>query len=173
MSGSSAIFGISGWSGSGKTTLIKRLIPELCGRGLTVSTIKHAHHRFDIDQPGKDSYRHREAGAREVMVSSSRRWALMHENRGAPEPGLEALMARMSDVDLVLVLGFELPGRRKLEVHRSALGGFLICRTDPAVIALVGDRTVDDAGIPQFRHEESAAIADLVVRECRRTDRAA
>ena len=101
------IFGLAGWSGSGKTTLMTALIPEFVSRGLTVSTIKHAHHAFDIDQPGKDSWRHRQAGAREVMVASGQRWALMHELRGAAEPSLDELLARMTPVDLVLVEGFK------------------------------------------------------------------
>ena len=100
------IFGLAGWSGSGKTTLLTALIPELISRGVTVSTLKHAHHAFDIDQPGKDSWRHRQAGAREVMISSPNRWALMHELRGAPEPSLDELVRRMSPVDLLLVEGF-------------------------------------------------------------------
>src|SRR5689334_22490148 len=97
------IFGLAGWSGSGKTTLMVQLIPELVRRGVSVSTIKHAHHNFDVDRPGKDSYEHRQAGAAEVLVSSSQRWALMHEHRGAAEPGLETLIAKLSPVDLVLV----------------------------------------------------------------------
>ncbi len=107
MSGGTRIFGLAGWSGSGKTTLVVRLIPAFAARGITVSTVKHAHHDFDVDQPGKDSWRHREAGAREVLVSSSRRWALMHEHRGAREAGLAELLARLSPVDLVLVEGFK------------------------------------------------------------------
>ena len=97
------IFGLAGWSGSGKTTLIVKLVPELIGRGLTVSTMKHAHHGFEVDRPGKDSYEHRAAGATEVLVTSRRRWALMHENRGAPEPAVEDLTLRMTPVDLLLV----------------------------------------------------------------------
>src|SRR5260370_34393929 len=120
------IFGFAGWSGSGKTTLMTALIPELVARGLTVSTIKHAHHAFDVDQPGKDSWRHREAGATEVLVASERRWALMHELRDAPEPSLDALVARISPVDLLLVEGFKRHPHPKLEVYRAALGKPLI-----------------------------------------------
>jgi molybdopterin-guanine dinucleotide biosynthesis protein B len=120
------IFGLAGWSGSGKTTLLAALIPELAARGLTVSTIKHAHHEFDIDRPGKDSWRHRQAGAREVMVASSRRWALMHELRDAPEPPFEDLVARMSPVDLLLVEGWKWHPHPKLEVHRPSLGKSLL-----------------------------------------------
>ena len=115
------IFGLAGWSGSGKTTLLTALIPELVRRGVRVSTIKHAHHEFDIDRPGKDSWLHRQAGASEVMVASPRRFALMHELRGAPEPTLRELLARMAPADLVLVEGFKRAPHPKLEVHRSAI----------------------------------------------------
>jgi len=101
------LFGLAGWSGSGKTTLMRRLLPELIGRGLTVSTIKHAHHGFDVDQPGKDSYEHRQAGATEVLVSSGKRWALMHELRGRPQPSIEELVERLTPVDLVILEGFK------------------------------------------------------------------
>src|ERR1700733_4070499 len=112
------VFGLAGWSGSGKTTLLTRLIPELIGRGVTVSTIKHAHHEFDIDKPGKDSWLHRQAGAREAMVASSLRFALMHELHDVPEPPLEELVARMASVDVLLVEGFKAHAHAKLEVHR-------------------------------------------------------
>jgi molybdopterin-guanine dinucleotide biosynthesis protein B len=112
------VFGLAGWSGSGKTTLLTRLIPELIRRGISVSTVKHAHHAFDIDKPGKDSWLHREAGAREVMVASARRFALMHELRDAPEPSLDDLVARMAPVDLLLVEGFKAHAHPKLEIHR-------------------------------------------------------
>ncbi|MFI4948866.1 MAG: molybdopterin-guanine dinucleotide biosynthesis protein B, partial [Alphaproteobacteria bacterium] len=116
------IFGVAGWSGSGKTTLLTGIIPELTARDLIVSTIKHAHHQFDIDQRGKDSWRHREAGAREVMVASARRWAIMHELRDAPEPTLDELVERMSPVDLLLVEGWKRHPHPKIEVHRPSLG---------------------------------------------------
>jgi molybdopterin-guanine dinucleotide biosynthesis protein B len=111
------VIGLAGWSGAGKTTLLTRAIPLLLKEGLRVSVVKHAHHAFDVDVPGKDSWRHREAGASEVLVSSSRRWALMHELRGADEPGLPELLARMSKVDLVVVEGFKREPHRKIEVH--------------------------------------------------------
>ncbi len=133
------IFGLAGWSGSGKTTLLAALIPELVARGVSVSTIKHAHHEFDIDRPGKDSWRHREAGATEVMVASARRWALMHELRGDPEPPLDDLVARMSPVDLLLVEGFKRQPHPKLEVHRPSLGKPLIYPDDPHVVAIASD----------------------------------
>src|SRR3954451_21378241 len=124
------IIGFAGWSGAGKTTLLRRLIPVLVGSGLRVSTLKHAHHAFDVDQPGKDSWEHRQAGATEVMVSSANRWALMHEHRGAPEATLEELLGRMSPVDLVIVEGFKRHAHPKLEVHRPSLGKPLLCRED-------------------------------------------
>ncbi len=116
------VIGLAGWSGAGKTTLIVRLIPELKARGLSVSTLKHAHHNFDVDQPGKDSFRHREAGAHEVMISSSNRFALMHELRGAPEPPLATLIAKLEPVDLLIIEGFKADRHAKLEVHRAENG---------------------------------------------------
>src|ERR1700756_3241234 len=114
------VIGLAGWSGAGKTTLLRKLIPELSGRGLLVSTLKHAHHSFDVDQPGKDSWEHRQAGATEVLVASATRWALMHELRDQAEPRLPALLAHMSPVDLVLVEGFKRDRHPKIEIHRSA-----------------------------------------------------
>src|SRR5438045_9738024 len=116
------VFGLAGWSGSGKTTLMTALIPEFASRGITVSTIKHAHHSFDIDKPGKDSWLHRQAGAREVMVASGQRWALMHELRGAAEPSLDDLLERMAPGDLVIVEGFKNPRKPKGEISSHALG---------------------------------------------------
>jgi molybdopterin-guanine dinucleotide biosynthesis adapter protein len=133
------IFGLAGWSGSGKTTLMTALIPEFVGRGIRVSTIKHAHHGFDVDQPGKDSWRHRQAGASEVMVVSQRRWALMHELRDEPEPGLEALLPRITPVDLLLVEGFKRHPHPKIEVHRPELGKPLLYLDDPYVVALASE----------------------------------
>ena len=133
------IFGLAGWSGSGKTTLLTAVIPELVARGLRVSTIKHAHHEFDIDRPGKDSWRHRQAGASEVMVASSRRWAIMHELRGAAEPSLEDLVASMSPADLLLVEGFKFHPHPKLEVHRPAVGKPLLYPEDPHIVAIATD----------------------------------
>ena len=113
------VFGLAGWSGSGKTTLMVNLLPEIISRGLTVSTVKHAHHEFDIDRPGKDSFEHRRAGAKEVMISSAKRWALMHELDGNDDPPLGLLMQRMSPVDLLLVEGFKWEAHQKIEVHRK------------------------------------------------------
>src|SRR5437773_5290022 len=136
------VIGIAGWSGSGKTTLLTMVIPELTARGLRVSTIKHAHHEFDIDRPGKDSWRHRQAGASEVMVASSRRWAIMHELRDAAEPSLEELVAKMSPVDLLLVEGWKRHAHPKLEVHRPSLGKPLLYPEDPDIVAIALDEPI-------------------------------
>jgi molybdopterin-guanine dinucleotide biosynthesis protein B len=157
------IFGIAGWSGSGKTTLLTRLIPLLTARGFRISTLKHAHHGFDVDQPGKDSYVHRQAGAVEVMVSSANRWALMHEHRGAPEPGLEDLLPHMSPVDLVIVEGFKRHRHPKLEVFRPSVGKPLLCREDPTVLAVASDETIADLPVPRLELEDVAGIADFVL----------
>ncbi len=157
------LFGLAGWSGSGKTTLLTALIPVLIGRGLTVSTIKHAHHEFDIDKPGKDSYRHREAGATEVLVASGRRWALMHELRDAAEPDLEGLLARLAPVDLVLIEGFKRHRHPKLEVHRPSVGKPLLAPDDRDIIAIASDAALDYARLPQLLLDDFAGIADLVI----------
>jgi molybdopterin-guanine dinucleotide biosynthesis protein B len=164
------IFGLAGWSGSGKTTLVARLLPELIGRGLTVSTLKHAHHSFDVDQPGKDSWTHRQAGAREVMVSSANRWALMHEHRGAPEATLEELVQQMSPVDLLLVEGFKTHPHPKLEVHRTSLGKTLLCLEDPFIVAVASDGKLVGLPVPLIALDDIAAIADLMVAHCRSTE---
>jgi molybdopterin-guanine dinucleotide biosynthesis protein B len=133
------IFGFAGWSGSGKTTLIEKLIPRFVQRGLTVSLIKHAHHTFDVDQPGKDSYRHRHAGASEILVTSSRRWVLMHELRGAHEPSFDEQVARLSPCDLLLVEGFKFAPIPKLEVWRAETGEALLHPNDPHIVAVASD----------------------------------
>src|SRR5258707_8267405 len=156
------IFGLAGWSGSGKTTLGAALIPELVARGLTVSTIKHAHHEFDIDRPGKDSWRHRRAGASEVMVASARRWALMHELHDAPEPTLEDLVARMSPVDLLLVEGWKRHPHPKLEVYRPALGKPLLFPEDPHIVAIASDEPIA-APIPLLRLADAGTIAAFIL----------
>lgn len=160
------LIGFAGWSGSGKTTLLVRLIPALTGRGLTVSTIKHAHHRFDVDQPGKDSHAHRTAGATEVMVSSANRWALMHEHRGAPEPTLEELVAQMNPVDLLLVEGFKYDPHDKIEVFRRSVGKPLLAADDPHIVAVASDGRVPEAGVPVLALDDSAAIADFILDHC-------
>ena len=163
------IFGLAGWSGSGKTTLVAKLLPELRGRGLSVSTLKHAHHAFDVDQPGKDSYRHRAAGAVEVMVASAHRWALMHELRGAPEPSVEDLLAHMSPVDLVLIEGFKAHAHDKLEIFRSDGDNPLLCLSDRRVVAVASDlppAALKARGVelPVLDIDDPSAIADFIVR---------
>lgn len=157
-------FGVAGWSGSGKTTLLVRLIPELVGRGFRVSTVKHAHHAFDVDRPGKDSFRHREAGATEVLIASAARWALMHENRGEPEPELADLLPRLSPVDLVLVEGFKRQSHDKLEVHRPSLGKPLLAPDDPNVVAVAADAPVAGLRLPLLDLDDVGAIADFIVQ---------
>ena len=159
-------FGLAGWSGSGKTTLVTRLLPALTERGLTVSTVKHAHHRFDVDQPGKDSWLHRQAGAHEVLVSSANRWALMHENRGASEPGLDVLLSHMSPVDLVIVEGFKSHPHPKLEVHRVSLDKNLLCHDDRAIVAVASDSDLTDLPVPLLALDDAAAIADFIIAHC-------
>jgi molybdopterin-guanine dinucleotide biosynthesis adapter protein len=156
------IFGLAGWSGSGKTTLLAALIPELVARGLTVSTIKHAHHEFDIDRPGKDSWRHRQAGAHEVMVASSCRWALIHELRGATEPPLEELVAQMTPVDLLLVEGWKRHPHPKLEVHRPSLGKPLLYPQDPYIVAIASDEPIA-APIPLLPVADAARVAEFIL----------
>src|SRR3982074_2330220 len=137
------IFGFAGWSGSGKTTLIEQLIPRFVKRGLKVSLIKHAHHTFDVDQPGKDSYRHRHAGCAEVLVSSSRRWVLMHELRGVEEPGFLELIKRVSPCDLLLVEGFKREKLPKLEVYRASVEEPLIHPHDPDIAGIASDQRIE------------------------------
>ena len=158
------IFGLAGWSGSGKTTLMTALIPEFVARGITVSTIKHAHHAFDVDQPGKDSWRHRQAGASEVMVVSERRWALMHELRGDPEPGLDELAARITPVDLLLVEGFKRHPHPKLEIYRPALGKPPLHPDDPFVAAVASDQELPGLALPWLPLADAAAIAEFILR---------
>jgi molybdopterin-guanine dinucleotide biosynthesis protein B len=158
------IFGLAGWSGSGKTTLMTALIPQLVSRGVTVSTVKHAHHAFDIDQPGKDSWRHRQAGAREVMVASDHRWALMHELRGAPEPSLDELLRGMSPVDLVLVEGFKRHAHPKIEVYRRSLGKPLLHLDDPFVEAIAADERMPEFAVPWLPLSDAGAIASFILR---------
>jgi molybdopterin-guanine dinucleotide biosynthesis protein MobB len=146
--------------------LLIRLIPEFVARGISVSTIKHAHHGFDIDQPGKDSHAHRMAGAREVMVSSGRRFALMHELRGAPEPALEDLVARMSPVDLLLVEGFKHHAHDKLEVHRPSVGKPLLAPSDERVVAVACDVQLAGLGVPVLPIDDIPAIAAFVIAHC-------
>ena len=160
------VFGLVGYSGSGKTTLMVRLLPELVRRGITVSTMKHAHHGFDVDQPGKDSYEHRRAGATEVLVSSARRWALMHESREGHDPRPEELIGHMTPVDLLLIEGFKREGHDKLEVWRAATGKPLLARDDPSILAVASDGPVPDLTIPVLDLDDVSAIADFILRQC-------
>ncbi|MEI6560423.1 MAG: molybdopterin-guanine dinucleotide biosynthesis protein B [Rhodospirillaceae bacterium] len=157
------VIGLAGWSGSGKTTMLSRLVPELIGRGLRVSTVKHAHHAFDIDQPGKDSYVHRMAGATEVLVASANRWALMHELRGAAEPGLDALLALMAPVDLLLVEGFKRHPHPKLEVFRRANGKPLLAAGDPGIVAVASDGPVPETRLPVLDIDDIGGIAGFLL----------
>ena len=156
------MIGLAGWSGSGKTTLLRRLIPALRAQGLRVSTIKHAHHEFDVDQPGKDSWLHREAGATEVLVGSRQRWALMHEHRGEAEPSLGALLARLSPVDLVLVEGFKRERHAKIEVFRAAVGKPLLHPEDPSIVAVASDGPVPTP-LPLLALDDTPALAAAVL----------
>lgn len=157
------VIGLAGWSGAGKTTLLTRLIPEFGRRGLSVSTLKHAHHAFDLDTPGKDSHSHRLAGAREVLISSQRRWALMHELRDEPEAALPQLLQRLSPVDLVIVEGFKRGLHAKVEVHRAANGKPPLHPDDPTIVAIASDRPFPDAGRPVVALDDVAAIAQLAL----------
>lgn len=156
------VFGFAAWSGSGKTTVIENVIPLLAGRGLRVSVIKHAHHAFDVDKPGKDSFRQRQAGASEVLVSSDARWALMHELRGEPEPELPQLLMRLSPCDLVLVEGFKLQPIPKMEIHRKALGADLLHPGDPNIVAVATDVKLETR-LPQFGLEDYPAIVRFML----------
>ncbi len=158
------LIGLAGWSGAGKTTLIVKLIPYLRQSGLSVSTLKHAHHAFDVDQPGKDSYLHREAGASEVLVASSKRFALMHELRGAEEPDLAALLRRMSPVDLVLVEGYKRDKHAKIEIHRVGNAKPFLYPEDPTIAALATDATEGlPPHLPHARLDDIASIARLIL----------
>lgn len=160
------IFGLAGWSGSGKTTLVIKLIPALKARGLTVSTVKHAHHDFDIDKPGKDSYEHRAAGATEVLVGSAKRWALMHELINEPEPNLAEISARMSPVDLLLVEGFKREEHEKLEIHRPENGKPLLQPDDDKIIAVASTETLPDLSVPVLGLDDVEAIATFIIERC-------
>jgi molybdopterin-guanine dinucleotide biosynthesis protein B len=162
------IFGFAGWSGSGKTTVIERVIPLLRGRGLRVSLIKHAHHAFDIDQPGKDSWRHRRAGSSEVLITSSVRWALMHELHEEGELTLPEALCRLSPCDLVLIEGYKRAAIPKLEIHRPAIGKPLLFPEDPAIIGLATDLpgVFNQARVPVLDLSNVGAISEFIMAHC-------
>jgi len=155
------VIGLAGWSGAGKTTLLTRLIPHFIAEGLRVSVIKHAHHEFDVDVPGKDSWLHRQAGAAEVLVSSTRRWALMHELRGASEPRLPELLAKMSRVDLVVIEGFKREPHRKIEVYRAANGKPVLFPDDPGIVGIASDTRLETK-LPAVHLDDIPAIAAMM-----------
>jgi molybdopterin-guanine dinucleotide biosynthesis protein B len=162
------VFGLAGYSGAGKTTLLEQLIPRFVADGLTVSLIKHTHHNFDLDRSGKDSYRHREAGATEVMLVCDQRWVLMHELRGAPEPSFEEQMANLSPCDLLLVEGFKATPMPKLEVHRPANGKPFIWPTNPTVVAVATPEPGDlpaDCPLPRLALDDHDAIAKFILEQ--------
>jgi molybdopterin-guanine dinucleotide biosynthesis protein MobB len=167
------LFGLAGWSGSGKTTLLSALVPTLIGRGLAVSTVKHAGHGFEFDKPGKDSHRHRSAGATEVLITSPARWALIHELRDEPEPPLPELLARMTPVDLVLIEGFKRAPHEKLEVWREANGKPPLFPDDPHIVAIAGDTSPPDCPLPVLPIDDIGAIASFIVDHCGLAARAA
>jgi molybdopterin-guanine dinucleotide biosynthesis protein B len=159
------VIGLAGWSGAGKTTLLSKVIPHLVVRGLRVSTLKHAHHAFDLDQPGKDSHSHRMAGATEVLIGSANRWALMHELRGAAEPGLHELLRKLSPVDLVIVEGYKRESHPKLEVYRAAVGKPLLHPDDPFIFAIASDAALPQAQVPVVGLNDTVKIADLMLQQ--------
>jgi molybdopterin-guanine dinucleotide biosynthesis adapter protein len=159
------VIGLAGWSGSGKTTLLTKVIPRIAARGLKVSTVKHAHHAFDVDLPGKDSHTHRMAGATEVLVGSANRWAQVHELRGEPEPGLDALLRRLSPVDLVLVEGYKRERHPKLEVYRAVNDKPLLHPDDPAIVAIASDVPLPAARVPVVDLDDVEGIVDILVRQ--------
>jgi molybdopterin-guanine dinucleotide biosynthesis protein B len=159
------IIGLAGWSGSGKTTLITRVIPVLVGRGLKVATVKHAHHEFDLDRPGKDSWLHREAGASEVAVVSSRRWALVHELRNEPEPSLTDVLAKLGPADLVIVEGYKRHAHPKLEIWRASVGKPLLYPEDDCIVAIASDAPLPQAQLPVLMLDDIEGIANVLQAE--------
>ncbi len=158
------VFGVTGWKNSGKTTLMERLVAEITATGVSVSTIKHAHHNVDVDQPGKDSYRHRQAGAHEVILASSNRWALMHELRGAPEPSLETLLSQLAPVDLVLIEGYKREGHAKIEAAIRKGSRPLLAIDDPAIVAVAAGYTVDNVAVPVLDINDIPALARFILK---------
>lgn len=164
------VIGLAGWSGAGKTTLLTKLIPEFNRRGVRVSTIKHAHHAFDLDTPGKDSWAHRQAGASEVLISSVKRWALLRELRDEPEAALPELLARLSPVDLVIVEGFKRDPHAKLEIYRAANDKPPLHPDDSSIVAIASDTAFPDAGRPVIGLDDVAAIADCLFANAQQLD---
>ncbi len=158
------VYGVTGWKNAGKTGLMERLVAEVTGRGFTVSTVKHAHHSFDVDQPGRDSYRHRQAGASEVLLASKYRVALMQELRDAPEPPLSYLLPRLSPVDLVLIEGYKRERHAKIEAFRAEPGNRLLAETDDTIRAVASD-TALDLDRPVFDLNDTRGIADFILKE--------
>jgi molybdopterin-guanine dinucleotide biosynthesis protein B len=156
------LIGLAGWSGAGKTTLLERVIPHLIARGLSVSTLKHAHHTFDVDVPGKDSWKHRQAGATQVLVASANRFALMHELRGSPEPTLPELLCLLSPVDLVIVEGFKADPHPKVEIYRAENQKPFLHVQDAAIVAVASDVPVETA-LPVFHLDDIEKIADMML----------
>lgn len=157
------IIGLAGWSGSGKTTCLVGILPLITMRGLSVSTLKHSHHHFDIDKPGKDSYRHREAGATEVLVASAQRWALMHELRDGEEPPLSQLIAQMTPVDLLIIEGYKTHRHAKIEIHRPSVGKPALWPNDPDVVAVASDEPLDGLPVPLLPLNDHAAIVEFIL----------
>ena len=158
------LYGVVGWKNAGKTGLMERLVTEITGRGISVSTVKHAHHSFDVDHPGKDSHRHRVAGASEVLLASRNRIALMQELRGADEPDLQGLLSRLSPVDLVLIEGYKRDTHRKVEAHRAVTGNPLIAPNDPSIRAIASDTPLT-SDRPVFDLNDTVGIADFILAE--------
>ncbi|TCS60883.1 molybdopterin-guanine dinucleotide biosynthesis protein B [Varunaivibrio sulfuroxidans] len=157
------VFGLVGRSGTGKTTLMIKLLDEVIARGYRVSTMKHTHHDFDLDQPGKDSFEHRRAGAEEVLLTSSRRWAVLHELKGSAEPDMDTLLTKMTPVDLVLVEGFKKHKYPKLEIHRRAIDNPLQCLDDAAIVAVASDEALPNAPVPVLDLNDFSAVADFIL----------
>lgn len=160
------VFGLVGWSGSGKTTLVTKLLPELTGRGLSVSTVKHTHHDIEVDKPGKDSFRHRKSGAVEVLITSPVRWALVHELRNTPEPEMTDLIGRMGPVDIILVEGFKSHPYPKLEIHRPSTGKALLADNDETVVAVASDEKITGLDIPVLELSNMGEIAKFIIEHC-------
>ena len=156
------VFGVTGWKNSGKTGLVERLVSEFISRGLSVSTVKHAHHTFDVDHPGRDSYRHRAAGAKEVLLVSKNRWAIMHELRDEDEPELSEILKKVEKVDLVIIEGFKRDRHPKIEAFRQETGTSVIAREDESIVAVAADTSLTDLKIPVFDLTHTSEIADFI-----------